>query len=144
MEADVTADSGDTAVSLPHRSASVAALRFVLPFPPSVNRYYRNVGYRTLLSRAGREYRRKVCSQLAGRVGQPLSEHLEVQLDLFPPDRRRRDYDNFQKAILDALEHAGVYHNDCQIKRAVIEMHEPDGESRAEISIQPRRKKREP
>lgn len=132
------ADSGDISMSFPHRSAAVANLFFVLPFPPSVNRYYRNVGYRTLLSRDGREYRKRVCSQLAGRVGQPLSGPLEVQLDLFPPDRRRRDWDNFQKGIWDSLQHAGVYQDDSQIKRAVIEMHEPDGESRAEIRIQPR------
>ncbi len=118
-------------------------LEFVLPFPPSVNRYYRHVGYRTLLSREGREYRRQVYSLLAGRVGQPLSGPLEVQLDLYPPDRRRRDWDNFQKAIWDALQHAGVYHDDSQVKRAVVEMHEPDRASRAEIIIQTRRPKQE-
>ena len=32
-----------------------------------------------------------------------------------PPDRRRRDLDNVQKAIFDALEQAGVYENDSQI-----------------------------
>ncbi|WP_417849388.1 RusA family crossover junction endodeoxyribonuclease [Thalassoglobus sp.] len=132
------AESGDSALSFPHRSAKVANLHFVLPFPPSVNRYYRHVGYRTLLSREGREYRKRVCSLLARRVGQPLQGHLEVQLDLFPPDRRRRDFDNFQKGIWDSLQHAGVYADDSQIKRAVIEMHAPDGEGRAEISIQPR------
>lgn len=117
-------------------SESVARLRFVLPFPPSVNRYYRHVGYRTLLSRGGREYRKRVCSLLAGRVGQPLSGRLEVQLDLYPPDRRRRDWDNFQKGIWDALQQAGVYQDDSQIKRAVIEMHGPAQEARAEVLIQ--------
>ncbi|HHK41388.1 MAG TPA: RusA family crossover junction endodeoxyribonuclease [Planctomycetaceae bacterium] len=138
------ADSGESALSFPHRSVSVATLHFVLPFPPSVNRYYRHVGYRTLLSREGREYRKRVCALLAGRVGQSLSGPLEVQLDLYPPDRRRRDWDNFQKAIWDALQHAGVYLDDSQVKRAVVEMHEPDRASRAEIMIQPRCPKQEP
>lgn len=144
MEADVTAGLEDTALSFPHRPVPVAALRIVLPFPPSVNRYYRHVGYRTLLSREGREYRQTVCSLLAGRVGQPLSGQLEAELDLYPPDRRRRDWDNFQKAIWDALQHAQVYHDDSQVKRAVIEMHEPDGNSRAEVTLQPRRCEQEP
>jgi crossover junction endodeoxyribonuclease RusA len=36
-------------------------------------------------------------------------------MDAFPPDRRRRDLDNIQKPVLDALEHAGVYEDDSQI-----------------------------
>jgi crossover junction endodeoxyribonuclease RusA len=36
-------------------------------------------------------------------------------MDAFPPDRRRRDLDNIQKALLDSLEHAGVYADDNQI-----------------------------
>ena len=126
-------------MSLTHSATdAVAVLRFVLPFPPSVNRYYRHVGYRTLLSREGRAYRESVCALLAGRVGQPLSDPLEVQLDLYPPDRRRRDWDNFQKGIWDALQHAGVYHDDSQVKRAIVEMHEPDKDARAEVKVQPR------
>ena len=116
---------------------AVAELRFVLPFPPSGNRYYRNVGYRTLLSREGRKYRHQVCSLLAGRVGQPLSGLLEVELDLYPPDRRRRDFDNFQKGVWDSLQHAGVYRDDSQIKRAVIEMHKPKCEARAVVLVRP-------
>ena len=54
---------GDIAMSFPHRAApAVAPLCYVLPFPPSVNWYYRHVGDRTLLSREGREYREIVCS----------------------------------------------------------------------------------
>lgn len=126
-------------MSLTHSATeAVAVLRFVLPFPPSVNRYYRHVGYRTLLSREGRLYRESVCTLLTGRVGQSLSGPLQVQLDLYPPDRRRRDWDNFQKGIWDALQHAGVYQDDSQVKRAVVEMHEPDGDARAVVEIQPR------
>ncbi|MGE0378964.1 MAG: RusA family crossover junction endodeoxyribonuclease [Planctomycetaceae bacterium] len=115
-----------------------AELRFVLPFPPSVNRYYRHVGPRTLLSRDGRNYRQAVIALLAGRVRQPLLSELEVELDLYPPDRRRRDWDNFQKGIWDSIQHAGVYHDDSQIKQAVVRMHNPDGDPRAEVLIHPK------
>ena len=54
------------------------------------------------------------------------------------PDWRRRDFANAQKGIWDTLQHAGVYGDDSQIKRAVIEMHEPDGAARAEVTLQPR------
>lgn len=115
-----------------------AELRFVLPFPPSVNRYYRHVGPRTLLSREGRRYRKRVVALLAGWVRQPLSSHLEVELDLYPPDRRRRDWDNFQKGIWDSLQHAGVYRDDSQVKRAVVEMHDADENARAEVMLRER------
>ena len=125
-------------MSLTHSATdAVAVLQFVLPFPPSVNRYYRHVGYRTLLSREGRQYREAVCALLAGRVGQPLSGPLEVQLDLYPPDRRRRDWDNVHKATWDSLQHAGVFSDDNQIKKGVVEMHDKSTEPRAEIQIAP-------
>ena len=48
---------------------------------------------------------------------QPIAGPLESLIDLFPPDRRRRDVDNVQKALLDALAHGGAYHDDSQIAR---------------------------
>jgi crossover junction endodeoxyribonuclease RusA len=44
---------------------------------------------------------------------------------VYPPDRRRRDIDNVLKAILDALQRAGVYNDDSQISRLYIERCEP-------------------
>ena len=69
-----------------------------LPYPPSVNHYYRRVGPRTLISREGREYRTQVCGLLApapGRGGNgirkpPSGGRIALAMDAFPPDRRRR------------------------------------------------------
>lgn len=49
-------------------------------------------------------------------VGFSCGEDLKMSLLIYPPDRRKRDIDNVNKALLDALEHAGVYANDNQIK----------------------------
>jgi len=91
----------------------------ILPFPPSVNHYYRRVGSRTLISRQGREYRTQVCGLLAGGRGgdrkPPAGGRIALCMDAFPPDRRRRDLDNLQKSVLDSLQHAGVYEDDSQI-----------------------------
>ena len=113
-------------------------LEFELPYPPSVNRYYRNVRGRTLISREGRTYRLRVVSLLAGRVGRPLDGPLEIEVDLFPPDRRRRDIDNTQKGLLDALAHAGVYHDDSQIEKATIEKRAVFAGGRVLVRIRPR------
>lgn len=96
-------------------------LEFELPYPPSVNHYWRRVGPRTLISRGGRAFRQSVCSILAAMDVEPLDGPLEVDIKVFPPDRRRRDLDNIPKALLDALEHGGAYQNDCQIVKLTLE-----------------------
>jgi len=94
-------------------------MRLALPYPPSVNHYWRHWRGRTLISRAGREYRAAVCQLLARPAGQggepPRNGRVALCMDAFPPDRRRRDLDNIQKPVLDALEHARTYEDDSQI-----------------------------
>jgi len=88
-----------------------------LPYPPSINHYWRRVGPRTLISREGRTFRRNVCALLGGGGPRkpPADGRIALAMDAFPPDRRRRDLDNLQKPVLDALEHAGIYEDDSQI-----------------------------
>jgi len=97
-------------------------INFELPFPPSINHLWRRVGNRTLLSKHGRAYRARVCALLRGM--KPLSGNLSVAIDMYPPDRRRRDVDNIQKSLLDALMHGGAYHDDSQISKLTIERRE--------------------
>jgi crossover junction endodeoxyribonuclease RusA len=106
-----------------------------LPYPPSINHYYRKVGPRTLISREGRRFREEVTSVLAALNLRPMTGPLEVQIDVYPPDRRRRDIDNVQKALLDALEHGGAYQDDSQIVRLAIEKHDPAPGGRTLVRI---------
>lgn len=96
-----------------------------LPYPPSINHYLRRVGPRTLISREGRRFRQSVVAILAAMSIEPMSGPLDVDVQVFPPDNRRRDVDNVQKALLDALEHGGAYGDDSQIVRLTIEKGEP-------------------
>lgn len=88
---------------------------FELPWPPSVNHYYRRVGPRTLISRAGREFRRRVGRILAAHRLPPATGWLAVSVEVYPPDRRRRDIDNLLKAVLDACQHGGAFPDDGRI-----------------------------
>ena len=93
----------------------------VLPFPPSVNHYWRNVGGRVLISREGREYRQTV-AELAASENWPKfgQSRVSVQIEAWMPDKRRRDLDNLLKSLLDALTHAGVWEDDSQIDGLAI------------------------
>lgn len=95
-----------------------------LPWPPSVNTYWRHVvigrSARVLISREGREYRDAVRLAVLRRwpgLCRPLEGRLDVSVVVHCPDRRARDLDNLGKAILDGLANAGVYANDSQIDR---------------------------
>lgn len=87
-----------------------------LPFPPSVNHYWRNVGGRVLISKNGREYRQAV-AELAAAEDWPKfgAQRVSVRIEAWMPDKRRRDLDNMLKSLLDSLTYAGVWDDDRQI-----------------------------
>ena len=91
-------------------------IEITLPWPPSVNTYWRNFDGRMIISARGREYRETVGDQM---ILQKMVKHfkglLRVEIEAFRPDKRRRDLDNLLKATLDGLAHAGVYEDDSQI-----------------------------
>lgn len=89
-----------------------------LGVPPSTNSYYRSVtGKGVLISKRGREYRAEVASTCSEYVGTFADDaRLSVLVVLRPPDRRKRDLDNFcGKALLDSLMKAGIFADDSQI-----------------------------
>lgn len=95
-----------------------------LPYPPSINHYWRRAGPRTLISRTGRAFRSEVVAILQKQRRPKLLGRLGVEVDLYPPDRRRRDVDNVMKSLLDALQQGGVYGDDSQIDELHIRRQE--------------------
>jgi crossover junction endodeoxyribonuclease RusA len=100
-------------------------INITLPFPPSTNTYYRNVrvGSKqfTKISERGRKYKTECFWLLKQQKAcKRLSHSLRVTITLFPPDAKRRDLDNFNKALLDVMTHAGVYLDDSQIDHLTI------------------------
>jgi len=118
-------------------------MKLTLPFPPSVNRYWRapNSGPlkgRHLISAAGRAFQSAACAAIIEqlrRLPKPSTESAAVEILLFPPDARRRDIDNYNKALFDALTHVGVWEDDSQVKRMLVEWGPIVKGGRVEITI---------
>lgn len=89
------------------------ATQLTLPFPPSINHYWRRNGGKYFISKEGLNYRKAVATACQGL--EPLKGRVSVYVLAYPPDRRRRDIDNLLKALLDALEHGGLFENDSQV-----------------------------
>ena len=92
-----------------------------LPFPPSMNTYWRNFRGRTILSPAGREFKAAVADYVVEyRVPKLGEAKLRISMVLFPRDKRKIDIDNRIKCVLDALQDAGVFDDDFQVDELSI------------------------
>lgn len=118
-------------------------MKLVLPFPPSVNTYWRTptsgpLKGRHLLSKKGREYKaavRKVVIEQLGRLPKASVALADVDILFFPPDLRERDLDNFHKALFDSITYASVWVDDKQVKRITAEWGPKVKGGKVEITI---------
>lgn len=95
------------------------AIRARLPYPPTVNLYWRIGNGRIYISDRGRQYQRRVSAILSDAPEQP--GRLSVAVSVYPPDRRKRDLDNVLKCLLDSITRAGVWQDDSVIDRLLVE-----------------------
>ncbi len=94
-----------------------------LPFPPSVNHYWIRKRRGVTIGPKGHGYRDRVRLEVLAQAwnNYEFKGPVEVCIVAHPPNKRRHDLDNLPKAILDSLEHAGVFKDDSQVARLVIE-----------------------
>ena len=91
-----------------------------LPFPPSVNTYYRRGAHSTYMSKAGREYKQAVANYISGGDFPNMgNKRLSVSMIVWPRDRRVFDLDNRLKSVLDSLQML-IYDDDSQIDELSI------------------------
>ena len=74
------------------------------------------------MSKAGKEFKAQVSDYVVEyRVPKLGTARLEMQVTLYPKDRRKQDIDNRIKALWDALADAGVFDNDEQIDTLMVQ-----------------------
>lgn len=77
---------------------------------------YRHNRGRTHISADGVAYRYAVASVIRrARLNIRTAAPLKIRIECHMPDRRRRDLDNLQKAVFDALTKAGFWLDDSQV-----------------------------
>lgn len=88
-----------------------------LPYPPSINHYYgRRRDGNLFVGTKGKAYRAAVWVICMQRGIRPMTGRVKIRMDVHPPDRIRRDLDNIEKCLLDALTHGGAWGDDSQVK----------------------------
>lgn len=109
----------------------------ILPWPPSMNTYWRHFRGHTVLSKAGREYKVAVAEYVASNdVPKFGDKRLRITLILQPRDKRKIDIDNRIKCVLDSLQEAGVFDDDWQIDELHVHRAEQVKGGRLLVSIE--------
>lgn len=116
-----------------HRSD--ANMKLILPYPPSANRYWRNVNGRMVKSAEARAYKTDVVyhflTQMRGQ--KPLESDVYVTLNFYRP-RRRGDLDNRIKVTLDSLQGL-AFKDDSQISVIHAARFEDKNDPRVEVHV---------
>lgn len=111
-------------------------LSIVLPYPTSVN-HYKKIG-RLVKTKTGKLYQQRVNTNetktfyyqvymltrsimpVEGSIF-PRSAILQLEVDSYPPDKKKRDLDGILKVLLDSLQRAQIYEDDVQIARLIVQ-----------------------
>lgn len=91
-------------------------IHLTLPYPPTVNTYWRRTKNRFYVSKKGIDFRNSVYAiALENKAIKNLTNSLKVEILAIMPDKRTRDLDNLGKAVCDSLMYSGVIEDDKYI-----------------------------
>lgn len=131
----------------------VPAIQLSLPYPPSVNSYWKpsiiplRKGAKSIkdfrptvyVSKEGKAFRAAVKRAIwaYGNPKAPIGARLSVKVEIHPPDKRLRDIDNITKSLLDALTHAGFWADDVLIDELLLCRRNPVESGKVIVTIKP-------
>lgn len=108
-----------------------------LPWPPSINHYWRrNPHGGNYISGEGKTYLKFVFLIMRQARVQAIDGPVGFKVKLHPPNKLRRDLDNCLKVLIDAVAQGGAFGDDYQIKKIEAEMLHvvPNGKAIVELA----------
>ena len=105
-----------------------------LPYPPSVNVYWRIVHGHPILSAAAKDYKKTVGQQCNILGMEPTTAQVSLRINVYRP-RKRGDLDNVLKAVLDSLK-GHAYVDDDQVVELHAYRHDDKALPRVEVQIE--------
>ena len=111
-------------------SGNVNLIKFILPWPPSVNKRlaHRRGQGRIYLSHYFKDYYKAAGAAIIDQLrykNKIITEPVDQILTFHPPDNRRRDNDNYTKAVNDALKHAKIVEDDSLFRDCLTQWRAP-------------------
>lgn len=109
------------------------SIKLTLPYPPSVNRMYRNQRGITVKSQEAKAYAWQVTSAANEQGATCFDGNVSVSIRVYRP-RKSGDLDNRAKCVLDCLQ--GVaYSNDSQIVELHMYRYDDKKNPRVEVEV---------
>ena len=104
----------------------------ILPWPVSVNALYRVRGKRVYVSAKGRAFKNACGLIFAGTKMVYETERVWLDIEVYPPDNRKRDISNLIKIVEDALP---WFRDDSQVDKIKIIRCEKDSRKKGYIIV---------
>ena len=121
-------------------------LFLTMPWPPSVNNMYSRNSFGVYMTDKARDFKKihswNVYNQAVLQVNRslPITETVELIINAYPPDKRKRDDDNIHKILSDILVQAKILKDDSLVKKRTTEIYYFDDLTKMrglEIKIKP-------
>ena len=92
-------------------------IKLTLPWPPSINHAKGISNNKPYPKNTLKKFKEDVYVLVRDQYKGPVlgKSRLEMHIQAFTPDRRRRDLDNIQKVLIDAMQATGLFDDDEQI-----------------------------
>jgi crossover junction endodeoxyribonuclease RusA len=96
-------------------------LQLFLPYPPSVNSYWGFNQSKRFLNAKAKAFKQEVYYKVIQSKYPSFGRScIRIAVELYPPDKRRRDIDNPLKPLFDSLVSANLFDDDSQIQELIV------------------------
>lgn len=113
-------------------------MKIILPGnPSSTNQIYRHFRNRVYMTHEGKDVKNDYIVEIKNQWGfkPPMEDAVEITISLYFKDKRKRDWDNYNKLVCDAMEGI-VFMDDNQIQKATVIKGYDKENPRVEITIE--------